>query len=67
LLEAQLRSPVRWTQSIEAMIRDGHRSFVECGVGEVLSGLIRRIDKSVSTNRVNDRDSLANTLHDLAV
>lgn len=67
LLEAQLKSPVLWTQSVQAMIRDGHATFVECGVGDVLSGLIRRIDKTVSSCRVNDRDSLANTLHDLSV
>jgi [acyl-carrier-protein] S-malonyltransferase len=67
LLEQQLKSPVRWTESVQHLIRDGFGTFVECGVGEVLSGLIRRIDKSVSTNRVNDRDSLANAMHDLAV
>jgi [acyl-carrier-protein] S-malonyltransferase len=65
LLEAQLRSPVRWTETIQNMIRDGVTSFVECGAGDVLSGLIRRIDKGVSTNRVSDESSLANTLHDL--
>ncbi len=65
LLEAQLRSPVRWTETIQNMIRDGVTSFVECGVGDVLSGLIKRIDKGVSTNRVSDESSLANTLHDL--
>ena len=65
LLEAQLRSPVRWTESVQHMIRDGVTTFVECGVGEVLSGLIKRIDKGVSSNRVNDESSLANTLHDL--
>ncbi|MEZ0327321.1 MAG: ACP S-malonyltransferase [Fimbriimonas sp.] len=65
LLEAQLRSPVRWTETIQNLIRDGVTSFVECGVGDVLSGLMRRIDKGASTNRVSDESSLANTLHDL--
>jgi [acyl-carrier-protein] S-malonyltransferase len=65
LLERQLRSPVRWTESVQNMVRDGVGSFIECGVGEVLSGLMKRIDKSVSTNRVNDDSSLANTIHDL--
>jgi [acyl-carrier-protein] S-malonyltransferase len=65
LLESQLKSPVRWSESVQNMIRDGVTTFVECGVGEVLSGLIKRIDKGVSTNRVNDESSLANTIHDL--
>jgi [acyl-carrier-protein] S-malonyltransferase len=65
LLEAQLRSPVRWTESVQNMIRDGVTTFIECGVGEVLSGLIKRVDKGVSSTRVNDASSLANTLHDL--
>lgn len=58
LLERQLASPVRWTESVEAMIRDGATTFVECGVGEVLSGLIRRIDKSVRTLSVQDKATL---------
>ncbi len=65
LLEAQLRSPVRWTESVQNMIRDGATSFIECGSGDVLSGLIRRINKGVSLNRVSDESSLANTIHDL--
>jgi [acyl-carrier-protein] S-malonyltransferase len=46
LLEQQLRSSVRWTETIQAMIASGVDSFVECGSGEVLGGLLRRIDKS---------------------
>jgi [acyl-carrier-protein] S-malonyltransferase len=49
LLEEQLRSPVLWTQSVQEMIRDGVDTFIECGPGDVLSGLIRRIDKEVKT------------------
>lgn len=45
LLEAQLRSPVRWTETVRNMIRDGVRAFVECGSGDVLCGLVRRTAK----------------------
>jgi [acyl-carrier-protein] S-malonyltransferase len=65
MLEQQLRSPVRWTESVHNMIRDGVGTYIECGVGEILSGLIKRIDKTVSTCRVHDDSSLANTIHDL--
>lgn len=43
----QLTSPVRWTQSVQNMMADGMTEFVECGPGEVLAGLIKRIRKAV--------------------
>ena len=43
----QLTSPVRWTQSVINMINDGMNEFVECGPGQVLTGLIGRIQKSL--------------------
>ena len=43
----QLTSPVRWTQSVKNMIADGMMEFVECGPGQVLTGLIGRIQKSL--------------------
>lgn len=46
-LSAQLTSRVRWTESIQGMIASGVTSFVEIGNGNVLSGLLRRIDRSV--------------------
>ena len=42
----QLTSPVRWTQSVMNMINDGMDEFVECGPGQVLTGLIGRILKA---------------------
>lgn len=42
----QLTSPVRWTQTVQNMIADGMTEFVECGPGQVLTGLISRIQKS---------------------
>ena len=44
-LIAQLTSPVRWTQSVLHMIADGAEEFTECGPGNVLQGLIRKIKK----------------------
>lgn len=43
----QLTSPVRWTQSVQQMIADGANTFYEFGPGDVLKGLIRKIDTSV--------------------
>ena len=43
----QLTSPVRWTQSVQQMIADGATSFYEFGPGDVLKGLIRKINPEV--------------------
>ena len=45
----QLTAPVRWTQSIQQMIKDGATSFTEVGPGKVLVGLVNKIDKEVET------------------
>lgn len=42
-LIAQLTAPVRWTQSVEAMVADGATSFIESGPGKVLQGLVKKI------------------------
>jgi [acyl-carrier-protein] S-malonyltransferase len=65
LLESQLKSPVRWTESIRTMAHDGFSTFVECGVGEVLCGLIKRIDREAQTLSVHDSASLARTQSEL--
>jgi [acyl-carrier-protein] S-malonyltransferase len=48
-LVAQLTSPVRWTQSVINMIAAGATSFVEVGPGNVLSGLIKKVNREVIT------------------
>jgi [acyl-carrier-protein] S-malonyltransferase len=48
-LVSQLTGPVRWTQIVQAMIADGASSFTECGPGNVLQGLIKKIDKEAET------------------
>ena len=45
-LIAQLTSPVKWTQSINQMIKDGTSKFIEIGPGNVLQGLIKKIDSN---------------------
>jgi len=42
-LIAQLTAPVRWTQSVQNMTKDGAKTFVECGPGKVLQGLVKKI------------------------
>ncbi|MDR6159069.1 [acyl-carrier-protein] S-malonyltransferase [Chryseobacterium sp. SLBN-27] len=46
-LIAQLTGPVKWTQSVQNMIKDGANNFVEVGPGKTLQGLIKKIDGSV--------------------
>ncbi|CAI8207996.1 MAG: Malonyl CoA-acyl carrier protein transacylase [Flavobacteriaceae bacterium] len=50
-LIAQLTAPVKWTQSMQNMIADGATHFTEIGPGNVLQGLMRKIDRSVETSK----------------
>ncbi len=58
LLIDQLTAPVKFTQAAHALVRDGVTTFVEVGPGTVLSGLIKRIDRSVRAFSINDLASL---------
>lgn len=49
----QLTGPVKWTQSVQAMVADGATEFTEVGPGKVLQGLIQKIQKEVSVNGVS--------------
>lgn len=49
----QLTSPVRWTQSVEHMVADGAGTFTECGPGNVLQGLVKKIHKESATSGLN--------------
>lgn len=49
-LISQLTAPVRWTQSVQAMVADGLTEVVELGPGAVLQGLVRKIDSSVAVS-----------------
>lgn len=48
-LISQLTGAVRWTQTIEKMLRDGATSFTEVGPGSVLQGLVKKVDRSIPT------------------
>ncbi|MCH7785089.1 MAG: ACP S-malonyltransferase [Bacteroidetes bacterium] len=50
-LVSQLTAPVKWAQSMQNMITDGATKFIEVGPGNVLQGLIRKIDRSVETEK----------------
>lgn len=49
-LIAQLTAPVRWTQSVQNMVADGATTFVECGPGKVLQGLVKKIAPEVTVS-----------------
>ncbi len=51
-LVAQLTASVRWTQTVENMIADGATDFTECGPGNVLQGLIKKIDSNVNAHGI---------------
>ncbi|MEM5540646.1 MULTISPECIES: ACP S-malonyltransferase [unclassified Olleya] len=48
-LISQLTAPVRWTQSVQQMIKDGATLFTEVGPGKVLQGLVKKIDREAQT------------------
>ncbi|MBP9186151.1 MAG: ACP S-malonyltransferase [Bacteroidia bacterium] len=51
-LIAQLTAPVKWTQSVQAMVADGATEFVECGPGKVLQGLVSKIHKEAVVSSI---------------
>ena len=58
LLIKQIESPVRWRESVVYMIKNGVTNFIEIGPGKVLSGLVKRIDKTVKVNSINKLEDL---------
>ena len=54
LLIEQIERPVRWRESVNNMINSGVKQFIEIGPGKVLSGLIKRIDRNVKLNQINN-------------
>lgn len=57
-LAAQVFSPVQWARTVRTMIDGGATRIIECGPGKVLTGLVRRIDKSIPVGYIEDADSL---------
>jgi [acyl-carrier-protein] S-malonyltransferase len=58
LLVQQLTGPVKFTQAVRGLIQEGVELFVEIGPGQVLSGLLRRCDRSLKAVSVGDPESL---------
>ena len=58
LLIDQIENRVRWRESVVHMINDGVNHFIEIGPGKVLSGLIKRIDKNVKINTINNESDI---------
>ncbi len=65
LLVEQLTAPVKFTQAARELIGQGANTFVEVGPGNVLSGLLKRIDSSVKAISVNDLKSLNAAVREL--
>jgi len=61
-LVRQLYSPVRWTETVELLAINGCEHVLEIGPGKVLQGLLKRINKSISCQSVNDASSLTQAL-----
>ena len=60
LLIKQIESPVRWRESVIYMIKKGVTNFIEIGPGKVLSGLVKRIDKTINVNTINKLEDIKN-------
>jgi [acyl-carrier-protein] S-malonyltransferase len=58
MLEQQVTGSVRWTASMQKLVADGHTTFIECGPGKVLAGLMGRISKEVTVISIEDTASL---------
>lgn len=52
-LVAQLTAPVKWTQTVQQMIADGAKTFVEVGPGKVLQGLVKKVNKEVDAASIS--------------
>jgi len=64
-LKQQLCKPVQWVKTIQEMVNKNVNTIIECGPGKVLSGLIKRIDRSLKVLPVYDPESLGKALGEL--
>ena len=65
-LSEQVAGTVRWIETVERFVADGYTTFIECGSGTVLAGLIKRIAPNAVTHSVGDMASLAKAREALA-
>ena len=61
-LSQQMKSPVKWQETVENMISDGFTDFIEVGPGKTLCGLISKISKDVRTYSVENEETLLETV-----
>ena len=61
-LSLQVYSPVLWVKTVQALIAGGATRIIECGPGRVLSGLMRRIDRSITVAQIDNQDGLQEAL-----
>jgi [acyl-carrier-protein] S-malonyltransferase len=66
LLAEQVRSPVEWVASVRRMADDGADTFIECGSGAALAGMVKRIAPGARTLTVTDMATLAASVEALA-
>lgn len=66
LLATQVASPVRWQQSVEAMIKNGVTIMIEIGPGKTLTGFIKRIDPHIRLFNIAAWDDMARTVEKLS-
>ena len=64
LLISQIEKKVRWLESVEYMVNNGVKNFVEIGPGKVLSGLIKRINKNVNVHSINSEEDIKLLIND---
>ena len=57
-LVRQLYSPVRWTETVQLLVREGITQSAECGPGKVLAGLAKRIDKEAACTALVSQSSV---------
>ena len=65
LLTQQVKNPVRWQETVERLVELGVDTFVECGPGKTLCGLIRKTAKGVKTLNVQEGETLQAALEAL--
>ncbi len=58
LLIEQIESTVKWRESVQYMIKNGVKKFIEIGPGKVLTGLVKRIDKNVEAYSINNDEDI---------
>ena len=65
ILPSQVTHPVLWEKTIRNMVEEGFTTFIEVGPGKTLSGLVKKINKDVTVCRVENKETLEETLRAL--